>query len=123
MGIMIFFCTIQIHEIKVNSLLDKMRSISRFHKDKIVRKSSKYTKKQQEEQQADIETIVADIYKFSEFYTKIAYPRKQENNSKLKQTFIDLNNIKVNVSYPFLMSVYDDFNSKIINEKTFLDIL
>jgi hypothetical protein len=100
-----------------------MRSISRFHKDKIVRKSSKYTEKQQEVKQADIETIVADIYKFSEFYTKIAYPRKQENNSKLKQAFIDLNNIKVNVSYPFLMSVYDDFNSKIINEKTFLDIL
>ena len=100
-----------------------MRSISRFHKDKIVRKSSKYTEKQQEVKQEKIETIVADIYKFSEFYTKIAYPRKQENNSKLKQTFIDLNNIKVNVSYPFLMSVYDDFNSKIINEKTFLDIL
>ena len=100
-----------------------MRSISRFHKDKIVRKSSKYTEKQQEVKQADIETIVADIYKFSEFYTKIAYPREQENNSKLKQAFIDFNNTEVNVSYPFLMSVYDDFNSKIINEKTFLDIL
>lgn len=82
-----------------------------------------YTEKQQEEQKANIEIIVVDIYKFSEFYTKIAYPREQENNSKLKQAFIDLNNIKVNVSYPFLMSVYDDFDSKIIDEKTFLDIL
>jgi uncharacterized protein with ParB-like and HNH nuclease domain len=76
-----------------------------------------------ENQQTDIEIIVEDIYKFSEFYTKIAYPREQENNFKLKQAFIDLNNIKVNVSYPFLMSVYDDFSNKIINEKTFLDVL
>ncbi len=76
-----------------------------------------------ENQQTDIEIIVEDIYKFSEFYTKIAYPREQENNFKLKQAFIDLNNIKVNVSYPFLMSVYDDFSNKIIDEKTFLDVL
>ena len=82
-----------------------------------------YTEKQKKEQEADIEIIVADIYKFSEFYTKIAYPREQENNPKLKQAFIDLNNIKVNVSYPFLMSVYDDFSNKIIDEKTFLEIL
>lgn len=82
-----------------------------------------YIEKQKEGQQEKIETIVADIYKFSEFYTKIAYPREQEDNHKLKQAFIDLNNIKVNVSYSFLMSVYDDFDSKIIDEKTFLDIL
>jgi uncharacterized protein with ParB-like and HNH nuclease domain len=76
-----------------------------------------------ENQQTDIEIIVEDIYKFSEFYTKIAYPIEQENDFKLKQAFIDLNNIKVNVSYPFLMSVYDDFSNKIIDEKTFLDVL
>lgn len=82
-----------------------------------------YIEKQKEGQQEKIETIVADIYKFSEFYTKIAYPREQEDNHKLKQAFIDFNNTEVNVSYPFLMSVYDDFDSKIIDEKTFLDIL
>jgi len=82
-----------------------------------------YIEKQKEEQQEKIETIVADICKFSEFYTKIAYPREQENNPKLKQAFIDFNKTEVNVSYPFLMSVYDDFNSKIIDDNTFLDIL
>jgi len=69
----------------------------------------------------NVDAIIKDIHKFSQFYTKISL--EKEVNKKLNQAFADLNDLKVDVAYPFLLSVYDDFAQNIIGEEIFLEIL
>ncbi len=69
----------------------------------------------------EIDKIISDIFGFSKFYTRIAL--EKEENPKLKQAFTDLKELKVDVAYPFLLNIYNDFEDKIIDEKEFLEIL
>ena len=69
----------------------------------------------------NVDEIIKDIHKFSKFYTRIALEKEQ--SLKLKQAFVDLNELKVDVAYPFLLNIYNDFEDKIIDEKEFLEIL
>ncbi len=68
-----------------------------------------------------IDKIISDIFGFSKFYTRIAL--EKEENPKLKQAFTDLKELKVDVAYPFLLNIYNDFEDKIIDEEEFLEIL
>ena len=69
----------------------------------------------------EIDKIISDIFGFSKFYTRIAL--EKEENPKLKQAFADLNELKVDVAYPFLLNIYKDFENEVIDEKGFLEIL
>ena len=69
----------------------------------------------------NVDVIIKDIHKFSQFYTRIAL--EKETNKKLKQAFADLNDLKVDVAYPFLLNIYDDFVQNVIDEEVFLEIL
>ena len=60
----------------------------------------------------EMDALVADIHKFSDYYCKIALNKETEKS--LKEAFSDLRELKVSVSYPFLLQVYDDYQRKFI---------
>jgi uncharacterized protein with ParB-like and HNH nuclease domain/predicted transport protein len=67
-----------------------------------------------------ITEVVKDISKFSDYYIKMALAKEPEGDLlKIFQNILDL---KINVSYPFLMSIYDDYSCGIISKEVFCEI-
>lgn len=69
----------------------------------------------------DISDIVEDIRKFSKFYCSMTL--NQENDKKLSIAFNDLKELKVDVAYPMLLEVYDDYESGGLTKEEFVDII
>ncbi|MDR0776238.1 MAG: DUF262 domain-containing protein [Azonexus sp.] len=55
----------------------------------------------------DTRDLVADIHAYANYYCAIALG--SESDSSLKQAFHDLRELKVEVSYPFLLDAYNDY--------------
>ncbi len=55
----------------------------------------------------DTRDLVADIHSYATYYCAIALG--SESDPSLKQTFHDLRELKVEVSYPFLLDAYNDY--------------
>ncbi|MCH5226583.1 MAG: DUF262 domain-containing protein [Muribaculaceae bacterium] len=70
----------------------------------------------------DLEKMLSEIYRFSEIYKFFLDPNLIKED-EIKQALTYLNYIEVNVAYPFLLQLFDDFNKNIINKEAFLSIL
>ncbi len=68
-----------------------------------------------------ISDVVEDIYRFSKFYVNMVLHR--ETSTKLKEAFKRISKLKVDVSYPFLLAVYFDYQNNLITEDDFYEIL
>lgn len=66
---------------------------------------------------AGVGTLVADINTFAGYYCAMALGK--EPNEKLAKAFQDLHKLKVDVAYPFLLELYDDYKNGILNESEF----
>jgi uncharacterized protein with ParB-like and HNH nuclease domain/predicted transport protein len=64
---------------------------------------------------------VADIYRFSRHFVRIALER--EDDKELRHALQDINTLKVDVAYPFLLEVYDDYAAGKISRDDLLRIL
>ena len=64
-----------------------------------------------------VDALVADIHTFAGYYCAMALD--QETNEKLARSFRDLRELKVNVAYPFLLELYDDFANNRLNSEDF----
>jgi uncharacterized protein with ParB-like and HNH nuclease domain len=69
----------------------------------------------------DIKELVADIYKYSKHFVNIALEQEQDNG--IKTVFSDINILKVDVSYPFLLQIYEDYKQERITKEEFIQIL
>ena len=69
----------------------------------------------------DIKVLVADIYKYSKYFVNIALEQEQDN--EIKTIFSDINILKVDVSYPFLLQIYEDYKQGRIIKEEFIQIL
>ena len=78
-------------------------------------------KVRQENEDVDIAEIVADIREFSRYYCYMTLNKEKDRD--LKIAFNDLKELKVDVSYPMLLELYDDYNHNIINKDEFLEIV
>ncbi|MFZ2540814.1 MAG: DUF262 domain-containing protein [Gallionella sp.] len=58
----------------------------------------------------DTRDLVADIHIFATYYCAMALGKEQDN--MLKQAFHDLRELKVEVSYPFLLDAYHDYKQQ-----------
>ncbi|WP_025680634.1 DUF262 and DUF1524 domain-containing protein [Paenibacillus massiliensis] len=65
--------------------------------------------------------IVQDIYRYSKYFVKIAF--QTEKNKVINQALVDIDSLKVDVSYPFLLEVYDDYEQQILSSDDFVKIL
>ncbi|MFT3932807.1 MAG: DUF262 and DUF1524 domain-containing protein [Chitinophagaceae bacterium] len=69
----------------------------------------------------DIELVVKDIYRFSSYYVNMVLHK--DTDEDLQGAFREISKLKVDVSYPFLLPVYDDYKNKIIAKTDFLEII
>ena len=76
---------------------------------------------QQSRSTTPIDEIVADIYHYSGYFTKMAL--LQEHDNEIKQILEDINKLQVYVAYPFLLEVYDDYEHQRVSRDDFIAIL
>jgi uncharacterized protein with ParB-like and HNH nuclease domain/predicted transport protein len=73
------------------------------------------------ENSESFETLLADVFKFSKYYVGIS--REQEKEKDLREMFRDINELRVEVAFPFLLEVYDDYSKGILKLEEFKEIL
>lgn len=68
--------------------------------------------------EAGVESLVADIREYSRYFCAIALGA--ETDHELKVAFHDLRELKVDVAYPFLLELYNDYTENILSKQDFL---
>lgn len=66
--------------------------------------------------------IIKEIKDFSIYYNKLINPSKEEDGDISKELNY-INRLEITVSFPFLLPVYNDFKSKVIEKDVFIKIL
>ena len=66
---------------------------------------------------AGVDALVADIHAFAGYYCAMALGK--EADTKLAEAFRDLRELKVDVAYPFLLELYDDFANERLDNTDF----
>jgi len=91
---------------------DFMRHYLTVKTKEIPKKDSIYEafKKYHREENISIESLVADIRAYSRYFCKMALD--QEEDKALSNAFKDLKELKVDVAYPLLLELYDDYAKK-----------
>lgn len=70
----------------------------------------------------ELKINLEEIKRYSKMYNKLVNPDKEEN-SEIKRQLEYINRLEINVAFPFLLRVYDDYSKKIIDREIFIDIL
>lgn len=68
-----------------------------------------------------ISEIVQDIHKFSGFYVNMVLHK--EPDAELQKSFKNISKLKVDVSYPFLLPLYNDYSNGLITKDEFNEII
>ena len=68
-------------------------------------------------QAAGVEALVADIHTYAAYYCAMALDR--EPDISLASTFRDLRELKVDVAFPFLLELYDDYARSRLSQEDF----
>ena len=66
---------------------------------------------------ADVDALVEDIRTFAGYYCAMALGK--ETDKKLAEAFRDLRELKVDVAYPFLLELYDDYSNERLESTDF----
>lgn len=70
----------------------------------------------------ELEQNLAGIKSLVKHYNKLINP-KNEDDKDIRQQLEYINRLEINVAYPFLMKVYEDYSNEIIDKSTFLKVL
>jgi uncharacterized protein with ParB-like and HNH nuclease domain/predicted transport protein len=68
-----------------------------------------------------IKEVVMDISKFSGYYVNMVLHK--EPNKELLKLFKNISRLKVDVSYPFLLPIYNDYSNSLITLNEFIEII
>ncbi len=68
-----------------------------------------------------VRDIVADIHRYSSYFVAMALGREQDK--ELAEAFRDINDLKVDVAYPFLLQLYHDYTEGRLSKADFLTVL
>lgn len=71
--------------------------------------------------EVSIEAVLKDIYQYSKYFVCLAF--QTEKDKEINEILKDINSLKVDVSYPFLLEIYDDYNKQKISKEEFISIL
>ncbi|WP_067517486.1 DUF262 and DUF1524 domain-containing protein [Endozoicomonas ascidiicola] len=66
-----------------------------------------------------IQDIVADVYRYSSYY--VAFVLGTEEEPSLKRAFKDLNAYKIDVAYPLVLEMYNDYDHKVLKLEEFVE--
>ena len=67
-----------------------------------------------------VDTLVSDIHYFSKFFTKLAF--EKEEDSQLNQVIKNINTLRVDVAYPFLLEILVDCDKGKISKDELIEI-
>lgn len=70
----------------------------------------------------ELETTLNKIKNLAKHYNKLINP-KNELETEIRKQLEYINRLEINVAYPFLIRVYDDYTNKIIDKEDFVKIL
>lgn len=71
--------------------------------------------------QMGIEHVLEDIVQYSKYFVYLTF--NQEPDQKINEALKDINELNVEVSYPFLMGVYDEFSRNKLSREDFVSVL
>ncbi|OBX09387.1 hypothetical protein QV09_08190 [Gallibacterium salpingitidis] len=110
------------HESRVS---DFIRDYLTLINKRIPTKSKVYVEFKNQFPTSDLKTLeenLSPIKSLVKFYNKLLNPNSEPDKDIRKQLEY-INRIEVNVAYPFLMKVYEDYTNNIIDKKVFIEIL
>lgn len=73
-----------------------------------------------QEHKGTVREIVADIYKYAKYFMNMVLDK--EPDKELGRIFKDINELKVDVAYPFLMGLYDDYSMQVLSREELVKI-
>ncbi|MBA4122442.1 MAG: DUF262 domain-containing protein [Acidobacteria bacterium] len=112
-------------ETKTNRVSDFIRDFLTMENREIPNKGKVYLEFKKRFPFTDIETlekILSKVKKYSYYYNKLINP-KVENDKQIRNQLRMINKLEINVAYPFLLEVYDDYANNVITKSVFIDIL
>ena len=68
-----------------------------------------------------ITQLIADIARFSTYFTRMAFLKEPDN--QLREAFFELNTLRVEVAFPFLLELYADYDTDHLSKADMLAIL
>ncbi|WP_374458655.1 DUF262 domain-containing protein [Chryseobacterium taeanense] len=70
----------------------------------------------------ELELVLAELKSLVKYYNKLINP-KNEADKQIRTQLEYINRLEINVAFPFLMKVYEDFSNDIIDKATFISVL
>ena len=70
----------------------------------------------------ELEFVLIELKSLVRYYNKLTNP-KNEVDKEIRTQLEYINRLEINVAFPFLMKVYEDFSKSIIDKYTFITIL
>ncbi|MFT3740535.1 MAG: DUF262 domain-containing protein [Breznakibacter sp.] len=70
----------------------------------------------------ELESVLADLKSLVKYYNKLINPKK-ESDKEIRTQLEYINRLEINVAFPFLMKVYEDYSNSLINKPTFISVL
>ncbi len=70
----------------------------------------------------ELENVLTELKSLVVYYNKLTNP-KNESDRDLRNQLEFINRLEINVAFPFLMKVYEDYSSNLIDKTTFIAIL
>jgi uncharacterized protein with ParB-like and HNH nuclease domain/predicted transport protein len=75
----------------------------------------------QRQKGTSVSDIMADVYRYSKHYANLVLNR--ERDEAIRQALHDINTLRVDVAYPFLLEVYEDYAQENLRHEDFIRIL
>jgi len=70
----------------------------------------------------ELEEILSELKSLCKFYNKLVNP-KNEADREIRQQLEYISRLEINVAFPFLMKVYEDYSNSLIDKPTFISVL
>ncbi len=70
----------------------------------------------------ELELVLTELKSLVKYYNKLTNP-KNEPDKLIRIQLEYINRLEINVAFPFLMKVYEDFSNDIIDKATFISVL
>jgi hypothetical protein len=70
----------------------------------------------------ELELVLKDLKSFVKYYNKLTNPKNEDDNA-IKTQLEYISRLEINVAFPFLMKVYEDFSKDLISKTIFISVL
>lgn len=122
------------HEIETNARDDDSRTnlVSDFVRDLLTFKNKKIPRKDQvydtfkqhypQREASEVELLLQELLRYSSHYGKLTNPSR-EDDREIRTELEYIRQLEINVTYPFLLQIYDDYEAQRISKEEFVNVL